>query len=411
MPRKPEIGVGIIGAGLRGALVLGMRIQELRRETGLRIRALCDVSKQRMNEAATLLQAGGISKAQWTGRISKYLDMQQLIDDPAVDLILITTPTDTHREAAVAALASGKKVYLDKPIAVTLEDSQAILDAEKRYGNRLIMGFTRRYEAPWRRSRELVAEGAIGRLSMMQIRSVIPYTRYYHMWHRRNAWSGGALNDKSSHHFDVFNWFADDSCHSISAIGGSSPEFAPREDHPKGCLSCDLDCPYNLFEDPDFQEMGIKFIPPSWRKADDERMKIDTCVYAPGADIVDHAFVDLAYGNGVVASLFFCIYGPKAQDQETLELVGSAGRILLNRHNGCLELYRGFSGEREVIDCRTEDFESSHFGADRELVRNMAAFVRGSDPPATASDGHESLRMIHAAQASIDTRGARQELG
>ncbi|NBC29190.1 MAG: Gfo/Idh/MocA family oxidoreductase, partial [Spirochaetes bacterium] len=338
-------------------------------------------------------------------RIKKYTDYRLLVDDPDIDLILVTTPTYFHREPCEYALRSGKKVYLDKPIAVTTEDSEALVNTVRGTGNALMMGFTRRYERSWGRASDLVREGRIGRMAMMQIRSVIPYTRYYHTWHRRNAWSGGALNDKSSHHFDVFNWFAGSRCVSLSGIGGASPQFAPEETPPAGCFSCTRDCPYDLRKDPDFQEMSIRFIPPSWKNARSEEDRIDTCVFKPGADITDHAFVNLAYENGVKASLMLCIYGPKTPDQETLELVGTEGRLTLTRGTGIIDLYADHGRTHEIIDTRDHEFSSSHFGADMTLVRELKRFVDGERPVAGVEDGHESLRMVKAAQASINAGG------
>ncbi len=145
-----------------------------------------------------------------------------LIDDPAVDLIVITSITDTHRQYAVPALRSGKKVYCDKPLAQNAEDAVAIVEAEAEAENRLIMGFTRRYEAPWRRAFGLLAEGTIGDLTMILIRDIIPYHRYLQAWWRRREWSGGALSDKGSHLFDVFNWFTQSRAVRAHGFGGRS---------------------------------------------------------------------------------------------------------------------------------------------------------------------------------------------
>ena len=399
-----SIGVGIIGSGLRGGLVLGARLKEMQRETGLQLRAICDRSKARMREVSLFLQAAGIKHLQ-VSRIKRYTDYRELVDDPQVELILITTPTYFHRGPAEYALQSGKKVFLDKPIAVDLADSRAILQAEREARSPLLMGFTRRYETPWIRAAKLVGSGRIGQLMMIQLRSVIPYTRYYHTWHRRDSWSGGALNDKSSHHFDVLNWFAASPWRSIHGIGGQSPAFTPRDNPPEGCFVCEEDCPYHLLKDPDFEELGIKSVPPSWKSGTREQDRVDTCVFAPGADLTDHCFVTVDFQNGVKASLFLCIWGPKAPDQETLELIGTKGKILLTRQTGTLEVWDSFMKRREEIDCRTEDFGSSHFGADRELVRQLRAFVDGEAPLVGAAAGHESLRMVTAAQRSIDGGG------
>lgn len=405
-----SVRVGIIGAGLRGGLVLGPRLIELESETGLRVVALADRNRRRLGEVALYLQALALRRGT-PRRLAKYIDYSRLIDDPEVDLILITTPTWTHAQIAERALASGKYVYLDKPIAVTINDSARIVAASRDNPHRMIMGFTRRYERSWRTARELLAEGRIGRLVMMQLRSVIPYTRYLHTWHRENARSGGALNDKSSHHFDVFRWFAGSECDSLTAVGGRSAQFTPEADPPSGCFACSRDCPYDLRRDPDYQEMGIKILPPSWRRPARQTEAIDTCVFAPGADIVDHCFATLSFAEGVVASLFLCIYGPKAPDQETLELVGSKGRLLLTRSTGEIKLYSEYGRRQERIDTRDNEFGSSHFGADRELVRALKQFVDGHAPVASAEDGHESLRLVTAAQLSIDAGGRVVDIG
>jgi len=74
-------------------------------------------------------------------------------------------------------------------------DGIAIVEAESQTDSRMIMGFTRRYEAAWKRAHGLLKDGAIGDLAMIQVRDVIPYSRYLTAWWRRREWSGGALEE------------------------------------------------------------------------------------------------------------------------------------------------------------------------------------------------------------------------
>lgn len=402
--------MGIIGLGDRGCFVLGARLRELQAETGLRIVALCDRNPQRIADAAAFLGGGGLD-GEPDGDFHTYTDYRQLIDDPAVELVLITTHTFAHREPAIAALEAGKRVYLDKPISVEIEDAEAILAAERATGNPLIMGFTRRYEASWLTAAQLLRDGAIGDLQMMQIRSLIPYTRYLQMWHRERRYSGGALNDKSSHHLDVFNWLAGDRCESVVAMGGRSGIFAPDPTAPPYCAVCDRDCPYRREAGAAWNKEGSQVLDyPSWQSAASVLDRADTCVYLPGSDIADHTVATYHYRNGVTASLFWAIFGPPAEDQETLELLGSSGRLVLTRSTGQIELYSDYGRTHETIDARGADFESSHYGADLELVRALRRFVDGVEPPVGSAAGLASLRMIHATQASLDAGGERQLL-
>jgi predicted dehydrogenase len=240
-------GVGIIGAGIRGIYCLGQAFTELAMESELIVTAVYDTIPRRSEEAREFLESRyreeGVDQ-----RLTIFSDSRELIDSPECGLILITSHTGQHREAAVYALASGKKVYLDKPIAVTMEDALAITDEESRSSNPLIMGFTRRYELTWIKAKELLDSGVIGDLQMMEIQSVIPYTRYLQTWHRKRELSGGSLNDKCSHHFDVFNWMADAYPLYLTAVGGRSSVFPEDSEAPESCRVCDRDCHYRRDE-------------------------------------------------------------------------------------------------------------------------------------------------------------------
>ncbi len=295
---------------------------EMAAETGLRIVGLHDRLPDRMEFGCQHINQ--IYQKNDTGcEATSFDDMAALINHPDVDLVLVTTHTNAHREPTIMALEAGKKVYLDKPISVTLEDAEAIHAAEKRVKSPVMMGFTRRYEASWREAVRHLEEGVIGDLQMVLLRSVIPYTRYLQLWHRDQSLSGGAINDKCSHHFDVLNWLAKSELQSLTAVGGRSSIFKPDPTAPKRCSECDRECAYRRHDTLIDKEEGSAEVPnPSWVDAEHVRDRNDNCVYLPGADIDDHAIVALAYENGVKANLFFTLFGPWAKDQETLELVG-----------------------------------------------------------------------------------------
>lgn len=402
-----EVGVGIIGAGVRGVYCLGQAIAKLPEQTGLTVTGIFDIIRQRSVESKHYLEKlyseQGITKT-----IRVYETFQQMLDDQSCRIVLVTNFTNQHRSYAVEALAASKKVYLDKPISVTLDNASAIVDAAQN--NPLIMGFTRRYEKSWIKAKELLDSGVIGPLQMMELNSVIPYSRYLQTWHRRKELSGGAINDKSSHHFDVFNWMAGEYPTLLTAVGGRSSVFPVDENAPESCRVCTRECEYR--RDPNKVSDGAFVLQlDSWKNADTEIEKIDTCVYAPGADINDHAIVSVVYPSGVKASLFFSIFGPDSKDQETLTLLGEKGKIFLNRHEGTVTLHSDFGRSQEVFDCRGDEFDTSHFGADRDLVRALRAFYDGTAPIATAEDGYMSLEMVLATQDSIQHSGQPVRFG
>ncbi len=398
--------VGVIGLGIRGMDSLARNMAETFPDVGLEVAALCDQNQDRMVEASRTLadQYGAVGK-RITPRL--YQDGHELIEEADLDLVVITTPTYAHRTYADHALRSGTKVYCDKPLAQNVSEANAIFEAEKASDNPLMMGFTRRFEAPWIRVSELLAGGEIGDLRMIQSRTVIPYHRYLTGWWRRREWSGGALNDKGSHIFDVFNWMTDSRAIAVSGVGGRSM-IEPDPTAPERCRDCDRTCTYRRRASgsgdaiaPDLMLLGG-----SARLQDTDEIHIDdSCVYRPGADIYHNGSVRFTYENGVLASYFFSFFGPPAVDEETIELVGTDGRITLTRELGRIDIATVSGMRNRTFDVQGEDFQDSHFGADKRLVRALRRFCEGEPPVVSAAAGLESVRMVEAALGSMDQNG------
>jgi predicted dehydrogenase len=409
---KAPIGVGIIGLGVRGLYSIARIMAERYSETGFRVTALCDRNPERMVEAQTVIQQ---QYAAQSVKVTPTLhaDGLELIADPDVDLVVITSTTDTHRQFAVPALRSGKRVYCDKPLAHNVEDAIAIVEAEAETRNLLIMGFTRRYESAWLKAHELLGQGAIGRLVMLQVRNIIPYHRYLTAWWRRRAWSGGALNDKGCHLFDVFNWFIASRAIKVHGFGGRSV-IEPDPNAPSRCHLCHRDCPYRRREPgtatPTAPDLLVHF-GPSWLKETEEQHMDDVCVYRPRSDLYHNGSIHFCYANGVLASYFYTLFGPPAEDEETLELVGTRGRLILTRHTGKLDIVTDHGQTHQVVDCRDEHFADSHFGADIALVRELRRFCEGAPPTVSARSGLEATRMVMAAFRSMDAGGITVDMG
>jgi predicted dehydrogenase len=381
-------------------------------DTGFKVTALCDRNPDRMLEARTSIQreyaSNGIEVAP-----RLYDKGPGLIADPSVELVVVTSITDTHREFVVPALQSGKKVYCDKPLAHNVEDGIAIVEAEAEAQNPLIMGFTRRYESAWVKAYELLCQDVIGNLIMLQVRNIIPYHRYLTAWWRRRAWSGGALNDKGCHLFDVFNWFTGSQAVRVHGFGGRSV-IQPDPDAPSRCHLCYRDCPYRRRE----PETAVPSAPdllvhagPSWLQETDEKYMDDVCVYAPGSDLYHNGSIHFNYANGMIASYFYTIFGPPAKDEETLELVGTRGRLRLTRHTGELDIVTAYGKTHQVLDCQDEFFGDSHFGADVALVKELRRFCEGAPPTVSARAGLEATRMVMASFRSMDAGGITVDMG
>ncbi|MCY1152529.1 MAG: Gfo/Idh/MocA family oxidoreductase [Sphaerochaetaceae bacterium] len=413
-----KIKVGIIGVGERGCFVLGTQIINLSEKLNIEISAICDTNKQRLLDAQNYID--NLCKEKeltWNKNIVHTTNYKELIDNPNVNYVFVTCHTDQHYLPAIYTLNKNKYLYLDKPITVKLTEAQNIIDLEKKVNKKIIMGFTRRYESSWRTAYELLKKGSIGTLQMMNIHSIIPYTRYYQMWQRKTEWSGGALNDKVSHLVDVFNWMNNSEYKYLTAVGGHSNIFEPRENTPERCIYCDdYSCSYRREYDKDDTLEGTHVLnSASWKLATNDRDSADTCVYKEGCDIIDHAIVSIVYKNNIKANLFWAIYGPHAHDQETLELVGSKGRIVLERDTAKVIVHKinpGHNNEETIIiDAKDNNFKSTHFGADTQLIHDIRMIFDGKTIEelgcAKAIDGLNSLEQVCAIEKSIMEEGSK----
>lgn len=400
--------VGVIGLGVRGMDALARNMAETYPAVGLEVAALSDQNPDRMVEAArTLTDHYRAVGKQIDPRL--YRSGHELITDDELDLVVITTPTHTHRAYAVPAILSGKKVYCDKPLAQNVGDSRAIFEAETAAANPLMMGFTRRFEAPWIRASELLASGEIGDLRMIQARTVIPYHRYLTGWWRRREWSGGALNDKGSHIFDVFNWMSNSKAVTVSGVGGRSM-IDPDPTAPERCQDCDRSCMYRRRTKDSGEAVApdLMLVPGSARSQETDEVHVDdSCVFRPGADIYHNGSVRFTYANGVIANYLFSFFGPPAEDEETIELIGTDGRLLLTRGLGQISIATVDGVRNRTLDVRSEDFSDSHFGADKQLVRALRGFCNGDIPVVSAAAGLESTRMVAAGLESMDQDGVQ----
>jgi len=152
-----EIGVGVIGTGFMGkAHSIAYSASASVFGTGLRPRLemVCDLSPERAQNRATDLG------------FSRYsADWQDVVNDPAIDLISVCTPNDTHAEISIAALKAGKNVWCEKPMSTTLADSIAMRDMAAASTGKTIIGYNYTKNPAVTHARRLIEEGHIGRVS------------------------------------------------------------------------------------------------------------------------------------------------------------------------------------------------------------------------------------------------------
>jgi myo-inositol 2-dehydrogenase / D-chiro-inositol 1-dehydrogenase len=136
-----------------------------------------------------------------------YTNYEELIND--VDIVDICTPTQLHRSMVIEAAAAGKHVVCEKPVALTVPDAQAMIDACATAGVRLFVGMVVRFFSQYRLAKELVAEGRIGQLGVLRLKRVayVPM-KPVDNWYIDEIRSGGMVVDLMIHDFDYARWLA-----------------------------------------------------------------------------------------------------------------------------------------------------------------------------------------------------------
>jgi phthalate 4,5-cis-dihydrodiol dehydrogenase len=159
-----------------------------------------------------------------------YATVEELCADRDVDMVYVATPHQFHAEHARLAFAAGKHALVEKPMALTLEECQAMIDAARAAQRQLIVGHSHSFDAPIRRTRELIASGAYGRLCMI---TALNFTDFLYRPRRPEeldtARGGGAVYNQAAHHVDVVRLLAGGRAKSVRAQTGAWDAARPTE--------------------------------------------------------------------------------------------------------------------------------------------------------------------------------------
>jgi phthalate 4,5-cis-dihydrodiol dehydrogenase len=153
-------------------------------------------------------------------------DIEQLARDPAVEAIYVASPHQFHAEHTRIAAAHGKHVLLEKPMALSLAECDAMIEACRQAGVRLVVGHCHSFDAPYLRARELIQGGTLGQVRMIQ---ALNYTDFLYRPRRPEeldtAAGGGVVFSQAAHQVDVVRLLAGSPVLRVrAATGGWDPE-------------------------------------------------------------------------------------------------------------------------------------------------------------------------------------------
>jgi myo-inositol 2-dehydrogenase / D-chiro-inositol 1-dehydrogenase len=141
-----------------------------------------------------------------------FADALEMIANSGFDIIDIVTPSHTHREIAIAAMARGRHALLEKPMAITLDDCKAIVAAQQRYGVSLAVGHEFRLSSQWGEIKRIIERGTIGEPQYVLVELLRkPYRPGADGWRYDQSRVGSWVLEEPIHFFDLARWYLESS--------------------------------------------------------------------------------------------------------------------------------------------------------------------------------------------------------
>ena len=197
---RAATGVGLLGYGA----IARDHAAAITLTDGLRLAGVCDVSEERRRQAA----------AEWP--VNAHARIEDLLDDTAVELVVVGTPPVAHAASVLQALEADRHVVCEKPFAIHADDVDRMIDTAASRGRVLTVYQSRRWDPDFIAMRDVVRSGAIGDVFYMES-FIGGYSHPCDFWHSHEPISGGTIYDWGSHYFDWILQLMPDTVRGVAA--------------------------------------------------------------------------------------------------------------------------------------------------------------------------------------------------
>lgn len=379
-----DLRIGVVGFGERGH---HLAEEAHRPGEGARIVSICDVSERSRAEARERYPDAAVTAS-----------LQELLDSD-LDAVMVFTPDGQHAAVVVPALEAGLAVFCEKPMAISIEDCDRMLETAARTGSRLYIGHNMRHLPLVLLMNDLVRSGRIGEVKAVWCRHFIGNggDYYFKDWHADRSKSTGLLLQKGAHDIDVIHLLAGGYTTQVQAIGALTVYGAIQDRR-----------------DRSGERMHEWLSVDNWPPTAAEGLN-------PVIDVEDISQMNMVLDNGVLASYQQCHFTP--DNWRNYTVIGTEGRIENlgdGGRNAKVHLWNqrhmGYSVPDEVLDVPAG--EGGHAGADRPLVREFLSFVRDGGPTRTSplaarhsvAAGVTATASLRSTRAALDVPALAPEL-
>jgi myo-inositol 2-dehydrogenase/D-chiro-inositol 1-dehydrogenase len=313
---------------------------QMARLAELRLAAVCDVDASKARAAADAAAMSG------NADVRVHTEVAALLADENVPAVIVATPNFTHRQIVLDALAAGKHVFCEKPMALTVADCDEMIAAAGRTGRKLMVGQVLRLMTVYAAVRRLVAEGTIGTPRVIRVlrsgaRTVGRAGAYGAPWRAKRANTGGILFEVHVHEFDLMRSLLGE----VAEVSGMAENF-----------------------------------------------------YHPERDYEDHVVVTLRFRNGGIGVLE--AGGAHAIGGSEGIVTGEKGSIAYDGGKSTV-VYRLVEAGAQPVEVPVE--RDAGRGVQSELS-SFARWVLNEAPVVTAEDGRRAVQLAEAAYRSVQER-------
>ncbi|WP_168122455.1 Gfo/Idh/MocA family oxidoreductase [Paenibacillus sp. HB172176] len=356
-------------------------------------------------------------------------EFDRMIEETEADIVLVAGTDHTHAEYIVRALRHDLDVISEKPMAVSGEQCRAIWLAERSSKGKVTVAFNYRFSPYHRQIKELVAAGKVGRVTSVDLNWYVDThhgSSYFKRWNRKRSASGGLSIHKSTHHFDLVNWWIAQKPEEVFAYGslnffGPEGEWNPQKEDGRHCETCKVkaNCRYVMR----WTQRSKEVVPP-----DDHlhasvspvsqrftSYRPDACIFDSEIDIEDTYSALVKYDGGALLNYSILFSAP--YEGYRLAINGTKGRIETMQYHAPARVpfdvppqtidYIPLFGSKETIG--VVPAPGGHGGGDPLLLEEL---FLGVDPLqaygslAGASDGAYSVAVGEAVSRSIREKRA-----
>ncbi|MGG1877099.1 Gfo/Idh/MocA family oxidoreductase [Paenibacillus cisolokensis] len=397
----------LVGTGGRAEFFYGAIAARFRENSELV--AFCDINQTRMNYANKLLRDKYSHPEIATYTADRFDDM---IAAEKPDIVIVTSVDRTHHRYIIRAMELGCDVITEKPMTVDAEKCQAILDAAKETGRNIRVTFNYRYAPHHTKLRELIMNDTIGKVTSVHFEWLLNTRHgadYFRRWHRDKRNSGGLLVHKSTHHFDLVNFWIGSQPESVFAFGDLM--FYGRENAEERGVTqfynratgnpLAKEDPFALYLDDNahLKAMYLDAEP-------EDGYQRDQSVFGDGINIEDTMGVLVKYRNKAILTYSLVAYQP--WEGYRIAINGTKGRIEMTtveqsyvNSGGDKKLEGALKGKSLQVlpmfgapyEVQVEEKEGGHGGGDPVLLNDLFGEPE-PDPFERAADHIDGARSI-----------------